>query len=134
MLGLWPLRVNQNGRLIKIEAPGIAKNSLNLWEEVPLPYPEPQWKWGPREGGMGRRKVPEASVSASSLSLLGQGDGEYSPRLKANLIRRRTLERNVAPPTPIPLWVTALGGASGSDSISASHCFPILYTLRNDRQ
>lgn len=41
MRGLWPLRIDQNGRLIKIKAPGIAKNSLNLWEEVPLPYPEP---------------------------------------------------------------------------------------------
>lgn len=130
MLGLWPLRIDQNGRLIKIEAPGIAKNSLNLWEEVPLPYPEPQWKWGPSEGGMGRRKVPEASASAASLSLPGQGDGEYSPRLKANLIRSRTQERNVAPPTP----VTAFGGASGSDSISESHCFSVLFTLRTDRQ
>ena len=56
MLGLWPLRIDQNGRLVKIKAPGIAKTPLNLWEEGPLPYPEPQWKWGLREGGMGRRK------------------------------------------------------------------------------
>lgn len=134
MRGLWPLRIDQNGRLIKIKAPGIAKNSLNLWEEVPLPYPEPQWKWGLREGGMGRRKVPESSASSSSLSLPGQGIGEYSLRLKANLIRSWTqgLEECHSPyshpllPGNSP-WLCQLL------RLSESHTFCILFTLRTDR-
>lgn len=57
MLGLWPLRIDQNGRLIKIEAPGIAKNSLNLWEEVPLTaLPRATMEVGPERGWDGEKE------------------------------------------------------------------------------
>lgn len=74
---------------------------------------------------MGRRKAPEPSASSSSLSLPGQGDGEYSPRLKANLIRSRTrgpaeCRSPYSRPSLGSCLVTALGGACGSDSASLS--------------
>lgn len=78
MPGLWPLRIDQNGRLIKIKAPGIAENLLNLREEVPLPYPESTVEMVPQGGGMGKMKVLEASASPSSPSPPDQGGGETS--------------------------------------------------------
>lgn len=60
MPGLWPLRIDQNGRLIKIEAPGIAENLLILREEVPLPYPESTKEVGPQGGWDGENESSRA--------------------------------------------------------------------------
>lgn len=72
---------------------------------------------------MGKMKVPEASASPSSLGLPGQGGGEYSTGLKANLIRSRTQgpEECCSPfhPSLGSCLVTAIGcTSSGSDSVS----------------
>lgn len=45
---------------------------------------------GPAGGWDGEKERSKGPASSSSLSLPGQGDGEYSPGLKANLIRSRT--------------------------------------------
>lgn len=88
---------------------------------------------------MGKTKVPEAFASPSSLSLHGQGDGEHSAGLKANLIRSRTLGPEECRslhfhPSLGSCLVTDIGCASGSDSVSVSHCFSVLFKQRTDLQ
>lgn len=89
---------------------------------------------------MGKMKVPEPSASPSFLSLPGQGGGEYSVGLKANLIRSRTQgpeERC----SPLPSLPGELPGNSHwfcqrrfRFRLSVSHCFSVLFKRRVDWQ
>lgn len=89
---------------------------------------------------MGKMKVPEPSASPSFLSLPGQGGGEYSVGLKANLIRSRTQGPEECC-SPLPSLPGELPGNSHwfcqrrfRFRLSVSHCFSVLFKRRVDWQ
>lgn len=90
---------------------------------------------------MGKMKVPEPSAASPSfLSLPGQGGGEYSVGLKANLIRSRTQGPEECC-SPLPSLPGELPGNSHwfcqrrfRFCVSVSRCFSVLFKRRVDWQ